>query len=60
MACVPMSKYALIDQQLLVMQEKDKDAPKDKRYTYEIDDEEAVLTFDDRFRNAMIKHYPRC
>ena len=38
---------------------KNRGIPKDKCSTCKIDDEEAVLTFDDRCRNVTIKHDPK-
>ena len=58
-ACPPMSKYRLMASQWLGIQEKDKGAPKDKRSTCRVYDEEAVLTFDDRRRKVTIKYDPK-
>ena len=54
-----MSNHRLMAPQWLGMQEKDEGAPKDKRSTCKIDDEELALTFYNQRRNVTIKHDPK-
>ena len=59
MAYSPQSKHRLMAPQWLGMQDREKGIPKDKRCRCEMDDEEAMLYFDERRRKVTIKHDPK-
>ena len=55
----PSSKYRLMSPQWLGIQETKQGVPKEKCFQWNIEDEDAVLLFDNRSRRVTVKHDPK-